>query len=158
MSLEAYHQAKQYILNSKEKGFFVGSRAQELISLAEETLGLKFTGSYLDFLKTFGAGSFGAQEIYGIVDEDFVSSSVPDAIWFTLTERKEIDLPPNLLIIYHTGGVELFCLDFSQQDTYGEPPVVAFVPGFDNDKQRYEVIAKDFGDFLLYLINLEQEI
>jgi antitoxin YobK len=111
----------------------------------------------LDFLKTFGAGNFGSQEIYGIVHDDFENSSVPDAIWCTLTERKEIDLPHHLLIIYHTGFEEFFCLDFSQQDTYGEPPVVAFVPGVDNDKQQYEVIAKDLGDFLLYLINLEQE-
>lgn len=158
MSLETYHQAKQYILNNKEKGFFVGPRPQELISLAEETLGLKFPGSYLDFLKTFGAGGFGSQEIYGIVHGDFENSSVPDAIWYTLTERKDIDLPHNLLIIYHTGFEEFFCLDFSQKDTNGEPPVVAFVPGVDNDKQQYEVIAKDFGGFLLYLINQEQEI
>ncbi len=39
-----------------------------------------------DYLKTFGAGNFGAQEIYGIINADFENSSVPDAIWYTLTE------------------------------------------------------------------------
>ncbi|GEN36863.1 SMI1/KNR4 family protein [Aneurinibacillus danicus] len=155
MSLETYHQAKQTILNNKEKGFFVGPRPIELITLAEEKLGLKFTGSYLDFLKSFGAGNFGAQEIFGIINGDFENSSVPDAIWYTLTERKEIDLPHNLLVIYDTGSDEFYCLDFSQQDEHNEPPVVSFVPGIDNDKQQYEIIAKDFGDFLLNLVNQE---
>ncbi|THF81691.1 SMI1/KNR4 family protein [Cohnella fermenti] len=151
MSLETYLEAKELIQNNKEKGFFVGSRSDELISLAEEATRIKFTGFYTDFLKTFGAGNFGSQEVYGIIGDDFENSSVPDAIWFTLTERQEVNLPDNLLVIYDTGSGELYCLDFSSE----EPHVVEFVPGIDSDQQKYNVIAKDFGDFLLDLVKQE---
>lgn len=155
MSVEAYQEAKQIILNDDYIADFIGGRSTELINLAEEKLGLRFTGLYLDYLQTFGAGNFGAQEIYGIISVDFENSSVPDAIWYTLTERKEINLPSNLLVIYDTGSDELFCLDFNQLDDKGEPKVVSFVPGVELESQIYEIIANDFGDFLLDLVKQE---
>lgn len=155
MSVETYQKAKQIIQANEDMADFIGERTNELIKLAEEKLGVKFTGLYLDYLQTFGAGNFGAQEIYGIITDDFENSSVPDAIWYTLTERNEINLPNNLLVIYDTGSNELFCLDFNQLDEKGEPKVVSFVPGIDLESQRYEIIANDFGDFLLDLVMQE---
>lgn len=114
-----------------------------------------FPRSYRDFLFNFGAMSFGAEEFYGIVREDFDNSRVPDAIWYTLVERKEAQLPSNLLVIYDTGSEELFCLDFSKLSSEGEPAVVVFVPGVDLEYQKYEVISGDFGEFLLQKVNLE---
>lgn len=155
MSVETYQKAKQIIHDNEDLADFIGGRSNELIKLAEEKLGVKFTGLYLDYLQTFGVGNFGAQEIYGIINDNFENSSVPDAIWYTLTERKEINLPNNLLVIYDTGSDELFCLDFNQLDEKGEPKVVSFVPGIDLENQSYEVIANDFGDFLLDLVMQE---
>lgn len=155
MSVETYQKAKQIIHDNEDLADFIGGRSNELIKLAEEKLGVKFTGLYLDYLQTFGVGNFGAQEIYGIINDNFENSSVPDAIWYTLTERKEINLPNNLLVIYDTGSDELFCLDFNQLDEKGEPKVVSFVPGIDLESQSYEVIANDFGDFLLDLVMQE---
>jgi hypothetical protein len=152
MSIVTYQKAKQMIQTNENIADFIGGRTNELIKLAEEKLDLKFTGLYLDYLQRFGAGNFGAQEIYGIINDDFENSSVPDAIWYTLSERKAINLPNNLLIIYDTGSDELFCLDFNQLDEKKEPKVVSFVPGIELAKQRYEIIAHDFGDFLLDLV------
>ncbi len=154
MSIETYQKAKQIIHDNEDLADFIGERSNELIKFAEEKLGVKFTGLYLDYLQTFGVGNFGAQEIYGIINDNFEKSSVPDAIWYTLTERKEINLPNNLLVIYDTGSDELFCLDFNQLDE-GEPKVISFVPGIDLESQSYEVIANDFGDFLLDLVMQE---
>ena len=155
MSIETYEEAKQMILNNDDIADFVGGCTIDLINLAEEKLGLNFTGLYLDYLQTFSAGNFGAQEIYGIISADFENSSVPDAIWYTLSERKEINLPSNLLVIYDTGSDELFCLDFNQLDYKGEPKVVSYVPGVELENQTYEIIANDFGDFLLDLVKQE---
>lgn len=155
MSVKTYQKAKQIIHDNEDLADFIGGRSNELIKLAEEKLGVKFTGLYLDYLQTFGVGNFGAQEIYGIINDNFENSSVPDAIWYTLTERKEINLPNNLLVIYDTGSDELFCLDFNQLDEKGEPKVVSFVPGIDLESQSYEIIANDFGDFLLDLVMQE---
>jgi antitoxin YobK len=60
-------------------------------------------------------------------------------------------LPQNLLIIYHTGGAEMFCLDFRK----AEPKVVSYTIGVSSEHQTYEVIANDFGEFLLQRINFE---
>ena len=155
MSLETYQKAKQIILE-EDIADFVGGCTDDLIRLAEEKIGLRFAGLYLDYLKTFGAGNFGSQEIYGIIHDDFENSSVPDAIWYTLTERREINLPNNLLIIYDTGSDELFCLDYNQLAENGEPKIVSFVPGAELESQTYEIIANDFGDFVLDLV--EQEV
>lgn len=156
MSIESYQKAKQIILANKEIADFVGGCTKELIMLAEDKVGLTFSKQYLDFLQTFGAGNFGAEEIYGIIHADFENSSVPDAIWYTLTEREEIKLPHNMLVIYDTGCDELFCLDFNRLDHSGEPKVISFIPGVELENQTYEIIANDFGDFLLDLV--EQEL
>lgn len=155
MSLDNYDKAMALMEGNQEKGYFAGPRSAELIKLAENRLGLQFSGMYRNFLESYGAGNFGSQEIYGIISSDFENSSVPDAIWYTLTERKEVELPPNLLVIYDTGAGELFCLDFSQSNKDNEPAVVSFVPGVSLEKQSYEKIADDFGDFLLDLVSRE---
>ncbi|PTY76107.1 cell wall assembly protein, partial [Heyndrickxia sporothermodurans] len=57
--------------------------------------------------------------------------------------------------VYDTGSDDVFCLDFNQLDNKGEPKLVSFVPGFDLKSQTNEIIANDFGDFLLELVNQE---
>lgn len=155
MSLGNYIKAIDLIEEHKTKGYFAGARSGELIKLAENRLGFQFSGMYRKFLESYGAGSFGSQEIYGVIGSDFENSSVPDAIWYTLIERKEVRLPANLLVIYDAGNGELFCLDFSQRNKDNEPAVISFVPGILLEKQSYEKIADDFGDFLLDLVSRE---
>ena len=104
----------------------------------------------------FGAMSFGSEEFYGIVREDFDNSRVPDAIWYTLVERKQVAMPSNLLVVYDTGNEELFCFDFTKLASEGgAPAVVVFVPGVvDLGYQKYEVISNDFGELLLQRVKL----
>lgn len=155
MSLENYNKALQLMNRNENMCHFAGPRTEELICLAEEAVGFKFSLIYRDFLKKFGAGNFGGQEVYGVIDEDFEDSSVPDAIWFTLTEREEAAFPENLIVIYDTGSEELFCLDFSKLNEMDEPKVVSFIPGQPLSSQSYETVANDFGDFLLDLVSKE---
>ncbi|ANU23396.1 SMI1/KNR4 family protein [Planococcus donghaensis] len=155
MSNKTYQKAKKIISKNKDLADFEGQKSVELIEKAEAAVGLQFTGSYLDYLQTFGAGNFGSEEVYGIIDEDFEDSSVPDAIWYTLTLRKSINLPANFLAIYDTGSDEIFCLDFHSTDATGEPKVVALDPTYALEDQTLEIIADDFGDFLLELIEEE---
>lgn len=85
MSLASYKNAISIMNGNKDKWFFTGSKSKELITLAEERLGIKFWKIYMEFLRRYGAGNFGAQEVYGIIGDDFDNSSVPDVIWYTLT-------------------------------------------------------------------------
>lgn len=61
----------------------------------------------------------------------------------------------HLLVIYDTGEDELFCLDFNHVGNKKEPKVVSFIPGISLENQQYKVIANDFGDFLLDLVQQE---
>ena len=155
MSYLNYKKAIQIMNENKSKCFFVGMRSEEVINKAQEVLELKFSKIYLEFIKNYGAGNYGSEEILGVIDEDFEESSVPDGVWYTLTEREEVKLPKNLLVIYETGSDEIFCLDHSKLNDEEEPAVVSYLPGTDNKNQKYEKIAEDFGDFLLELVDSE---
>lgn len=104
------------------------------------------------FFSNYGAGSIGAEEIYGLIDENFADACLPDGIWFTLTERSQIQIPKNLYVLCDTGADEFICLDFNRCDKVGEPSVVTCSPGFDNSIQTYKKIADDFGDYLLAIV------
>jgi antitoxin YobK len=155
MSWGTYQEAIDLMEQNEEECDFIGERTDELINKAENALGIRFSKIYRNFVKKYGAGSFGSQEVYGVIDDDFENSSVPDAIWFTLTEREDSNLPNHLLVVYDTGMSELFCLDFKKFNEYGEPIVISFFQGIDLDKQYFTVIANDFGDFLLDLVKEE---
>jgi antitoxin YobK len=155
LSWDTYQQAIPFMKQSEEECDFVGERTDELINKAENVLGFGFSKIYRDFVNKLGAGNFGSQEVCGVIDDDFENSSVPDAIWFTLTEREDSNLPNYLLVIYDTGMGELFCLNFKKVNEMGEPNVITYIPGIDLDKQDLTVIANDFGDFLLDLVKEE---
>ena len=158
MSKENYRKAAELMKQNKDKCHFVGPRPDPLIEIAERKLNLHFIGFYKDFLQHFGAGNFYSQEIYGIIDEDFENSSVPDAIWYTITEREEISLPTRLLVIYDTNIGELYCVDFNTASQFEEPKIVSYITGIDNNMQKYEVVSNDFGDFLYELVKGEFNI
>lgn len=155
MSKETYQEAIKLMMQNEEECDFVGERTEELIIKVEDAIGYRFSNMYRDFVLKFGAGNFGSQEIYGVIDEDFENASVPDAIWYTLSERKESNLPNHLLVIYNTGMGDLYCLNFKELNEDGEPNIVGFIPGVDIVEQEFTQIANDFGDFLLNLIQEE---
>lgn len=152
MSLEDFINAVKIIEENKSKAFFAGNRSESLIKEAEKALGITFPETYRQFLLKYGAGNFGGSEIYGIIDENFINSSIPDGIWFTLIERKKICLPQNLVVIYSTGDGDLVCLDTGKNR---ESPVIIFQPGVPLELQRGEVISEDFGRFFLELVKRE---
>lgn len=155
MSIQDYNNAVELIQQNQGLGDFVGNCSESIIKKAEEKLNIVFPQSYRKFLLSFGAGNFGAEEIYGVIKEDFENSGIPDAIWFTLKQRKEVNLPLNLVVIYHTGGEEMFCLDINKIGKYQEPIIVSYVIGVDSEHQIYEIIANDFGEFFLQRVKLE---
>ena len=71
----------------------------ELIEKAQAYLGVRFPDDYREFLSHFGCLVMASAEVYGIVGEDFVDSSCPDAIWYTHLERKEINLPHRFVVL-----------------------------------------------------------
>jgi len=128
---------------------FSGSKSEELILKAEKALGKTLPKTYRQFLSKYGCGDIEGVEFYGIINDDFINSSVPDAVWLTLCERKE-GLPESLIIISATGNGYYYAIETSITDNQGENPVVLY--GMD---RIIETVASDFGEFALKLIKSE---
>jgi len=146
--MQTYETAIRLMTGHASAMDFVGPRPSQLVETAERTLGLKFPATYRRFLLECGAGSFAAEEIYGVVDDNFQHSSAPNAVWSTLLLRKEVSLPHNYIHIYSVGDGEIYCLSVNSFD-YAIAPVIAFEPGLELALQSQEIISDDFGDFFL---------
>ena len=146
MGKTEYEKAKEIVLQNRGKSRFVGLRSSTLLEKAEQVLGLTFPQTYRSFLADFGAGNFGSFEVYGVVDADFENSSVPDAIWFTLTERREANLPFNLVVIGDAGTGELYCLELGTQT---EGRIILLDPGRITEVTKDQIVAEDFGAYFL---------
>lgn len=149
MSMENYLSAVD-LINDSGDGDFEGEKTDVLIEKAETALKLKFPPTYKQFLKEFGCGDIGGEEFYGLISDEFIDSTVPNGIWLTLNERKNINLPEEHVIIYATGDGTYYALDTSQINESGECPVVAL----SSEGQRVEIIAEDFGQFFYNTVSL----
>lgn len=119
-----------------------GSSAS-LIEKAESRLGCFFPPTYRAFLEQYGTGIFEGVEIYGLINEDFDSSGVPDCVWVTLRSRSH-GMPDTLIIISSSGDGGYFALDSSKPSSDGEYPVVLYdIRGNCFDE------STDFGNFFL---------
>lgn len=157
MSLTTYSKAKKIIEDNNELLDSFEGANKKLIEKAEAVLNVTFPNDYKQFLLDFGAITFGSTEIYGIFTEDFEKSGVPDAVWATLNERKLVNMPDNLVVIYNTEMGELYCLNFNNLNHNNEPRVTSYFAGFDEDAQENEVLYDDFGEFLLDILKEEIE-
>jgi antitoxin YobK len=146
-----YERAADLIERHADGADFAGPRPPELIEAAEQALGFRFPPSYRRFLAEYGAGGFGGTEVYGVVDADFESSSIPDGVWYNLTLRRE-GFDETLYAFYDVGDGETFCLDTTRAAADGEVPVVAVRFGGDDDREE---IAPDFGSAFLTLVEEE---
>jgi len=132
------------------QSFFSGEKSELLVLKAESYLGVAFSRSYREFLKSFGCGDINGLEIYGIVDDDFVNSGVPDAIWCTQNERNTNGLPQHYVVIGSTGDGGLYCLDTSVLSGQDECPVVLIEH---NDFNQVMAIAHSFNDYIVDSLN-----
>ena len=79
---------------------------------------------YQKFLKRYGCGGVGRLDLYGVINKDTVNSSVPDAIWLTIDERKVSNLHPELVIISGDGMGNDYCLNCVNVNKEGESSIL----------------------------------
>lgn len=131
---------------------FAGAKDETLIALAEKTLDLKFPDDYRLFLQILGCGDIGGREFFGVIDSDFINSSIPDAVWITLQERVESNLPNSYIIISDTGDGSYIVLNCIESD---EDKVMIWTPGVKSEDMPFEPCYSDFGTFFYdQIINL----
>ena len=144
MGLKEFEHALELIRAHSDLVDFSGPKDKKLIESAERALGLRFPPSYRAFLKKLGCGGVAGEEFYGVVDENFYDSGIPDGIWETLSRREKFGFPQHLIIIATTGFGPDYVLDSSSPGPDGEYPVVLW-----NFDRVEEVVADSFGSFFL---------
>lgn len=148
MSMSDLAFAISVINDNKGQCFFAGARPTSLIEAAEKALDLTFPQTYRRFLREFGCGSIGHEEIYGIIHADFHRSSVPDAVWTTMQQRILSSISKRLVITMSLGDGDfaaILCTDGND-----EGAIVRYSPGSDNEFE--EEMASDFGEFILGIV------
>jgi len=143
MSLQDYQSAKSLI--EETGGDFEGPKSETLVVSAEQALGLRFPPSYRSFLLELGCGDLNGLEIYGVINEKFEGSSVPNGIWLTLNERQSIGLNHAYILIGDGGDGTYYAIDTRSIDETGECPVVRLSV----DGTHTEPVASSFGAYLL---------
>ncbi|MET3590585.1 hypothetical protein ABID23_001701, partial [Bartonella silvatica] len=83
------------------------------IKTAENTLGLQFTSSYKNFLKNYGGGEIGGEEIFSIYG---ICAGIPagDIVYRNLLDRRDGFTDPKQLVICTTDFGETFYFDYTQ--------------------------------------------
>ena len=117
--------------------------------MAEGELEVTFPDSYREFLRNYGAGSFGVEAVYGLgVPPD----KLPNVVWATEQLRKSDDFfPGDLVVIQDTGQGDILCLATSRMKD-NECPVVQWIPEMSFEEQMFETINSTFAHFLLALV------
>lgn len=142
-------------VRASDQADFVGPRDPALVSAAERALGVSFPPTFRRFILDLGSGSVGSREFYGVIDDNFATSAVPNGIWLTLDERKKFGLPHSLVIIGDTGMGEYLALDTSMVNDDGEAAIVVWAPGVSIGTGELEIVASDFGTFFLQAVHEE---
>ena len=144
MSIKDFNEAVQILENYKNELYNITPQEEIAVSKAEIFLNLKFPHSYKVFLKLFGCLDFRSQEIYGLFNNSIIRKTI-----YERQNYKDPVFPRTLIVIHELGNGELSCLDTSQMNEEGECPVVAWYFGAKLPNGKYEILAEDFGAFLL---------
>lgn len=145
MGMKELEDALTLIKENPDDSFFAGPKSEELISKAENALGLFFPPTYRRFVKELGAGNIAGQEFYGVTTDNFDSASVPNGVWFTLHARKNYSFPDDLIIVFSLDDGSYIALNAHKEHSDRECEVVLWTAP-DEDT---EVLYDDFGFFLL---------
>lgn len=126
---------------------FVGPRRDDQIKEAEAVLGGAFPPSFGAFLRQLGAGSFGHEEFYGLVDGPVRDSGIPGGVWLTMEYRRVMGLSHDLFVVGTNGAGDDYYLRLTgplESPVYVHWHELTEVP----DPQQDEIVAEDFGRFL----------
>lgn len=148
MSLRNYKEAKEAIERSGG-GDFEGPKSESLVAKAESFLNVVFPPSYRSFLLEMGCGDINGFEVYGLIDDNFEKSSIPNGIWMTWNLRSTIGLDHKYLIIGEGGDGTFHAIDTSIRTDSDECPVVRL----SLDGKQSQHLENSFGDYFLKEIN-----
>ncbi|MBF0658501.1 SMI1/KNR4 family protein [Psychrobacter sp. NG25] len=133
--------------NPFDDAYFVGPKSENLILDVEKVLDLILPTDFLTFVKKYGAGSILGNEFYGVIDDNFYDSSIPNFAWLTLQSREEYCLPKKFAVVAESVEGNYIILDCSSYDEETNL-VLEWIPSLPIEMQEMNVVAKSYAQFL----------
>lgn len=132
----------------------VGGKNSDEIKKSEELLGITFSKQCIEFYTKFGYLSFFGNEIFGIFPYDDSGELEGNSVAYALNDREKLGLSDKWIPIYNFNDGSMAYLDYQNLNDDNEPQVIM---GEYNGEEfvLLDVIAEDFGEFLLSLIKEE---
>ena len=127
-----------------------GGKNDEEIKLSEKLLRVVFSNQCREFYEKYGYLSFYGNEIFGIYPDD-LEMLEGNSVAYALNDRKEYNLPEKWIPVYNFDDGSMAYLDYSSLNEENEPRVIMA----EYNGEEYEIIeilAEDFGDFILELV------
>ena len=126
-------------------------KTPEEITKSEELLDIKFSKQSKSFYEKVGYLSFFGSEIFGIDPNDVSGILEGNSVAYALADRRQNNLPKEWIPIYNYGDGHMAYLDYAHLNSEKEPRVImGTYTGI--VYRQIEIIADDFGDFLLQLV------
>ena len=95
--------------------------------------------------------SFYGSEIFGIDPDDDSGILEGNSVAYALNDRDEYSLPEEWIPIYDFDDGSMAYLDYSHLNKQKEPRVI--MASYDGEEYEVvEILAEDFGDFVLQLV------
>ncbi|MCL2427547.1 MAG: SMI1/KNR4 family protein [Oscillospiraceae bacterium] len=129
----------------------VGGKSSEEISKSEELLGIKFSKQCILFYEKVGYLSFFGNEIFGISPDDQSGLLEGNSVAYALNDREQYNLPTKWIPFYNYEDGHMAYFDYSLLNSDGEPRIIMGIYAGDR-YEIVEVVADDFGNFLLQLV------
>ena len=105
----------EHIVNALQRVDNVTSgkpHTEQEVNEAAEALGVNLSDQFKAYLMKWGNLSLGSAEYYGLtISNDFVNSSVPNFVWFTLLKREQVGLPANYYVFQNNNDEAYYCLN-----------------------------------------------
>lgn len=118
--------------------------SEEWIRKAEERLGLGLPPSYKWWLREYGGGEIGREEIYSIYEKEFENAAGGDIVFAALANETNGISGTEKLFICDPGTDEAWYFDTTQKNADGEYPVYFY----DYTDDSSELYANSFAEFL----------
>lgn len=128
-----------------------GGKTKKEIIKAEQMLNVSFSNQSKEFYEKYGYLSFYGNEIFGIDPDDDSGILEGNSVAYAINDREEYNLPKEWIPIYNFEDGSMAYLDYSYLNSEKEPRVIrALYNG--REYEIAEILAEDFGDFILQLV------
>ena len=141
-----YRRIDELVQRDPDAIAFVGGVSDDWIEKAAAALGVEFPPSFIRFLRQYGGGSIGREQIYGLLGVEFEDACGPDIVYNTRFERREFQIPDSYICLLDNDGDEIFYLDTSTESDSGENPVLRVNEEEPDNPEKY------YDNFAQYLL------